>query len=413
MRVLRADSISVLSANNKRLYDSIQSKTSTRAVPRMLYKLLFIKPVVDTTLNGGRVLDESCIFEPFEGKTIGQITVERDPVFDQDGNWFERAGNKMHVLTRERVIRRDLLFHSGDQVDAELFVRNKQLLRSRAYISDAWVVLLPDSLDSTKVNVVVRARDSWTISAELGIKNEGRTMFGLYDANIFGSGNKLSINTNFNRSSFDYGGNVVKYEIPNFMGTFYTAAFSAGRDFYNSQLRLELRKDFIRATDYEVGVAYNNVKSRYYMIDRDTSELARVRSFDLWGGYSHYIKSMRSSIYLTGRYYNAHYPLRPEVTPIHNPAFHDRDNLLFGLGFYREKFYSANMVYGFGTREYLATGYKTELVSGYSWGEFNDRMYLGMSYKSGAFTSLGYIMGDFVLGSYVNLQTGAWDQSAV
>ncbi|MEG2366220.1 MAG: hypothetical protein RSB29_05675, partial [Alistipes sp.] len=36
-----------------------------------------------------------------------------------------------------------------------------------------------------------------------------------------------------------------------------------------------------------------------------------------------------------------------------------------------------------------------------------------MSYKSGAFTSLGYIMGDFVLGSYVNLQTGAWDQSAV
>ncbi|MEG2613055.1 MAG: hypothetical protein RR971_06160, partial [Alistipes sp.] len=373
---LPTDSITALNANNQRLYDSIKAKTSTRAVPRMLYKLLFIKPVVDTTLLGGLVVDESRIFEPFEGRTIDQVIIERDPVFDRDGNWFERAGNKAHVQTRERIIRRDLLFKSGDRVDAELMVRNKQLLRSRAYISDAWVVLMPDSLDSTKVDVVVRARDSWTISAEMGFHKEGRTMLGLYDANILGTGNKLSINTNFNRSTFDYEGNIVQYEIPNVLGSFYTAKFSAGRDFYNSELRLELRKDFIRATDYEVGVAYNNVKSKYYMIDRDTSELARVRNFDIWGGYSHYIASMRSSIYFTGRYGYAHYTMRPEVSATHNPFFHDRDYVLAGLGFYREKFYSANMVYGFGTREYLATGYKTELVSGYSWGEFTDRMYL-------------------------------------
>lgn len=55
------------------------------------------------------------------------------------------------------------------------------------------------------------------------------------------------------------------------------------------------------------------------------------------------------------------------------------------------------MVYGFGTREYLATGYKAELVSGYSWGEFNDEMYLGMSYQTGGFRGMGYIMGGFTL----------------
>ena len=71
------------------------------------------------------------------------------------------------------------------------------------------------------------------------------------------------------------------------------------------------------------------------------------------------------------------------------------------------------MVYGFGSREYLATGYKAELVSGYSWGEFKDAMYLGMSYETGGFSRLGYIMGGVTLGSYIDLQSGMWRQSAV
>lgn len=410
-RMIR-DSITATSQNNLRLYDSIRAKSSRRAVPRLLYNLLFIGSKSDTILNG-QVLDESRLFEPYEGRTIGTISIGRDQVFDEDGNWFERTGNKTHVLTRERVIRRDLLFKAGDKLDAQLLVRNKQLLRSRPYISDAWVELVPDPQDSTRVDVVVRTRDSWTISADMRISGESRTMVGLYDANIFGTGNKLAIKSHFNRSTFKYEGNIVEYEIPNVLGTFYKAEFSAGRDFYNSELKLGLRKDFIRPTDYEVGVAYNDEKSKYYLVDRDTSELVKVRNFDIWGGRSRYIPSITSSIYFTGRYNYARYKLRPEVSSDHNPAFHNDDNLLFGLGLYREKFYSTNMVYGFGTREYLATGYKTELVGGYSWGEFSERMYLGTHFKMGDFTPVGYLMGGASIGSYINLSDGSWHRSAV
>ena len=80
------------SERNQRLYDSIQSKTNRRAVPRMLYRMLFVKPVLDTTMNG-RVLDESRLLEPYAGKTVGDITIERMMPFDSCGNWFERAGN--------------------------------------------------------------------------------------------------------------------------------------------------------------------------------------------------------------------------------------------------------------------------------------------------------------------------------
>lgn len=400
------------SERNQRLYDSIRSKTSRRKVPRLLYRMLFVKPVLDTTRNG-QVLDEALALEPYAGKTIGNIVIERREPFDPDGNWLERAGNKTHMLTRERVVRRDLLFKSGSEFDPQLVVRNMQLLRSRPYISDVDIAVQPDTLDSTRVDLVIRTLDSWTITADAALHSGGRTMFGLSDANILGWGNTLKVETNFSRKDFSYGGNVVGYEIPNVLGSFYTADFEAGRDFYNSTLSLGLRKEFIRRTDYEVGVTYSDIKSRRYMIDRDTSLLVKERNLDLWAGRSRYIRPIRSSFFLTGRYSYARFSRRPLVAPDYNPALHDHDAMLFGTGLYRENFYSANMVYGFGTKEYLATGYKAEIVSGYSWGEFNDGMYLGLSYKTGGFRRIGYIMGNFTLGSYIDLANGMWHHSAV
>ena len=88
-------------ARNKRLYDSIESKTSRRAVPRMLYNLLFVKPVLDTTENG-QFLDETRALMPFAGKTISGIEISRQEPFDENGNWLERTGNKLHMITREQ-----------------------------------------------------------------------------------------------------------------------------------------------------------------------------------------------------------------------------------------------------------------------------------------------------------------------
>lgn len=402
----------VRDTNSQRLYDSIQSKTSRRRVPRMLYRMLFVRPVLDTTATG-QAIDESVLLEPFAGKTIGEISIDRRPIFDADGNWLERAANKTHMLTRERVIRRDLLFRTGEQLDPQTIIRNKQLLRSRSYLSDVDISVVPDPVDTTCVNIVITTRDSWTISVDGGLHSEGRTTVGVYDANIFGTGNLLRINTNFNREDFSYGGNLVEYEIPNVLGSFYTADFAGGRNFYNSTLSLGLRKEFLRPTDYEIGLTYGDIREKRYMIEQDTSLLVKQRDLDLWGGYSHLIPALRSSFYVTGRYNYRRVSERPAVSADYNPILHDQDALLAGVGLYRERFYTANMVYGFGLREYLATGYKAELVSGYVWGEFRDAMYLGISYMTGGFRPVGYLMGGLTLGSYIDTGSGMWRQSAV
>lgn len=378
----------------------------------MLYNMLFVKPRLDTTASG-QVLDETRQLMPYAGKTIASIEIQRQEVFDNDDNWLERLANKTHRITRERVIRRDLLFKPGEELDPQLIVRTKQLIRSRSYIADIDIDIQTDSLDSTCVNLFIRTRDSWTISADGALHSEGRTMVALSDANILGSGNSLKFITNFNRKDFSYGGNMVEYEIPNVLGTFYTAEFNAGRNFYSSTLDLGIRKEFIRPTDYEIGLTYNDIKDKRYMIEQDTSLLVKERNLDAWGGYSRFLRGINSSIYLTGRYNYSRVSRRPEVGPRYNPALHDQDALLVGLGLYREKFYSANMIYGFGRREYLATGYKAEAISGYTWGEFSDAAYLGLSYEAGGFCPVGYIMGGATLGSYIDPDNGMWQRSAV
>ncbi len=396
---------------NDRLYDSIRSKTNRRTVPRMLYKVLFARPVLDTTSNG-QILDENDRLARFAGKTIGSIRIDQLPVFDSVGNWLQRSANRTHRLTRERVIRRDLFLHPGESFEPELLVRNMQLLRSRPYISDVDFAVVPDPVDTSRVDLVVTARDSWTISADAGIHSEGRTMFGLSDANIFGWGNALRLRTNFDRRDFSYGGNEIEYEIPNVLGSFYTAQLAAGRAFYQSTLLLDLHKEFLRPTDYEAGASYSVLKDKRPMIEQDSSELVKERNLDLWGGYSRYLPAMRASLFLTGHYNYRRLSLRPQVAAQHHPALHDRDLLLFGIGFYREKFYTANMIYGFGRREYLAAGYKAQLTGGYSWGEFGNEIYLGASYDRGGFFSVGYVMGGCSFGSFIDPVDGTWRRSA-
>lgn len=394
-----------------RLYDSIRSKSDRHAVSRVLYKTIFRRSR-DTTAEG-RVVDENRAFAPYAGKRIGEIRIERAAPFGSD-TWLERTANKLHTVTRPQIIRRDLLFRSGDRLDPQIIVRNLQLLQSRSYISDALIEVRPDSLDTTRVDLVVRTQDSWTVDVDADLHAGGETSIGLAEANLFGRGHLLRLETNFDYRDFGYGGNVVEYGVPNLFGSFFDFEFGAGRSFNTSRFDVELSKAFLRPTDYELGIAYRNDKVEHDFLDRDTTELVKARDFDLWGGYARYVPRWRVSTYLTGRYNRRCFTLRPDdVAPTHHPALHGYDALLFGTGFYRERVYSASMIYGYGSREYLSAGFKSELVGGYLWGEFADELYLGLSHAMGGFTSIGYLMGKFMLGGYAEARSGDWRRGAL
>ena len=328
---------------NQRLYDSIASKTHRTAVSRMLYRLLFVEPRLDSAATGG-IYDETRLLAPYAGKIIGDIRIEQEPPFSPDGSWVERTANKLHAPTRERIIRRDLLFKPGQRFDPELVVRSQQLLLSRSYISDTDISIQVDPLDTTRIDVILHTRDSWTISIDAALYSEKRTMAGLTDGNILGTGTRFKVETNFSRKDFTYGGNVVGYEIPNVLGSFFGFEVEGGRNFYEDILRIGLRKEFLKPTDYEVGMTVSNMRTKAYFIERDSSELIKNLNFDLWAGWSKRLRPIRSNLFLTSRYNHGRFSERPDVAAGYNPALHDHDDLLTGVGLYRERLFSTNMV---------------------------------------------------------------------
>lgn len=397
---------------NQRLYDSIASKTDRTAVSRMLYRLLFTESHTNPQAAGD-IYDETSLLAPYAGKIIGEIRIERKQPFDTQGSWIERAGNKLHALTHEGIIRRDLLFSVGQPFDPELVVRTQQLLLSRSYISDTEITVEPDPHDTERVDIVLQVRDSWSIRIDADLYSEKRMMLGLTDGNIFGTGTRLKVETNLKYNNFDYGGNIAEYEMPNLLGSFFTFDIKGGRNFFENVLQVSLRKEFLKPTDYEVGASYTEMRSKRYFLDRDSSLLIKVRNLDLWAGWSKQLRNGRTNLFLTARYNYRRFMERPEVAADYNPALHAYDDLLSGIGLYRERLFMTNMVYGFGRKEYIATGYKAEVVTGHTWGEFDRSTYLGIGFRTGGFRRIGYLMGGFTLGSHIDRSTGAWNRSAV
>lgn len=392
--------------------DTLKKPRHRGFLPRTIRRWIYTDRPRDA--ENTRVIDENARFRPSTGRRIAAIEIERNPIFAPDTVRLHRWINKLHALTREGVIRRDLLFRVGDRVDPEVLARNQQLLRSRDYLSNAEIELRPDPDDSTAVTVLVHTFDRWTISADAAVKSRGRTTVGISDANLFGWGNEFSIDSYFNRKSWTYGGHRVDYEIPNLFGSFFQAWIGGGRQFDEYDFRVGISKSFLRPTDYEAGISYTYEDLRHTSLYwPDSVFLTGTRRLDLWGGRSRYFPSIASSLFFTGRYSRSRFTRRPDVSAGFNPAFHHSDDLLLGLGLYREQFLSATMIYGYGSREDLPKGFKVELNSGYSWGEFEDTIYTGVEARIGGMTHSGYFASRITFGTRILPESGRWVRSGV
>ncbi|MCD8073123.1 MAG: hypothetical protein LUE10_08175 [Alistipes sp.] len=400
------------SERTERFYDSLRSKTTRRGFSRMLYRSFFRKTRDTTAL--GRIYDETEYFGRFEGLTIGNVILDRSDVYDQTDTWIKRLMLNTHVLTRRKVLRRDLLFSPGDTVNAQQLVRNKQIILYRPYIAEVEFELVPNELDSSVVDVVIHTRDKWSIGAKLYFKSRGRSILELYDDNFIGTGNHLGILTSADRKERKYKGNGVQYTIPSLLGSFYRTDIYAGKYYFDDLLQVSLYKNFINPTDYELGASVAHDKLDYYMLYADSMDWVKKTAIDFWAGKSYYIPKINSSVYFTGRYSYADFPLRPDTTSKDiNPAFHNHNRMIYGLGLYREKFYAANMINGYGFQEYLASGYRAEIVGGYQWGEFRDAYYIGLGFHTGGLHNIGYIHGGFDIGTFITEKEGKLWQSAL
>lgn len=129
---------------------------------------------------------------------IGTITFTRFNVFNMDdkkeSNPLFRLANNIHFVSRESVIREQLLVMEGGAYNTTHLAESERLLRNLDFIYDArvraWRVC------GGIVDIEVITRDTWTLELSASASRSGGDTsytFGVGDSNIFGLGKEVAL----------------------------------------------------------------------------------------------------------------------------------------------------------------------------------------------------------------------------
>ena len=106
---------------------------------------------------------------------IGEIVIERENVFDpsnpKENNWLYRFANRVHIVTRDKVVRKQLLIASGDDYSKRLSDESERILRKNRYLYD--VDIVPIRYENGVVDLEVKTRDLWSLMPELSLSRAG------------------------------------------------------------------------------------------------------------------------------------------------------------------------------------------------------------------------------------------------
>ncbi len=117
-----------------------------------------------------------------------------DPARARENHWLGRTANFLHIETREQVVRRELLFRAGEEVNARLIHETERNLRTFRFLKDARIEARVD--ETGAVHAVVHTLDAWTLKVSAGFSQVGGQRdfgFAIHEANSLGFGKDLML----------------------------------------------------------------------------------------------------------------------------------------------------------------------------------------------------------------------------
>ena len=226
------------------------------------------------------------------GATVGAVRIVVGDVFDtsiegEDG-WLYRTANKLHIETRERVIRDQLLFRPGEPYDHRVVLETERLLRANDYLYDA--VVVPVAFDGERVDLEVRTRDVWTLNPGFSFSRKGgENTIGaqIEEDNLFGTGRSLDFewDSNVDRESFG-----VTYFDPHFLRSYTRFGVSYVDADDGSTSWLELNRPFYALDVRRAAGTYlfdsERIDSRY-VLGKIAGEFQHEEQYyEIYGGWS-------------------------------------------------------------------------------------------------------------------------------
>lgn len=126
---------------------------------------------------------------------IRAVSIQRNDVFDpaESTSWFTRLANRLHLTTREGVVRRELLLEAGEPYDSARAAETARNLRSLRVFRQVRV----DSVHTDSGVVVnVITHDGWSTRPDFRFKSTGgetEYTFAFIEDNLLGTATQASI----------------------------------------------------------------------------------------------------------------------------------------------------------------------------------------------------------------------------
>jgi hypothetical protein len=362
------------------------------------------------------------IFMPYEGKIVRDIVIthigfERSvtDTTKRIKTVVARAANAIHSNSKDWLIRDNLFIRENKPVNPYRMADNERYLRDLDFILDARFYIIPLSHTEDSVDVIVITRDVFSIGGSFNPTSPTRTRFKLYDVNLFGAGQRAQFTGLIDEERNPAFGHEVLFRKNSIAGSFITLTAAYTQLNSGSSYGDEVEKAYYLKLDRPLVSPYTKLaggmefsrnwsKNYYETIDTLFRDYA-YRVNDAWIGYNigaNVNMHDRNRHFVAIRAFDQHFTKQP-VQPLEgeNPMYNNRTFLLGGITFFRQNFYTARYIYGFGRTEDLPYGHNASVYVGWTRQLGLERPYLGVDvgksfvHKTGRFYNLSFRAGGF------------------
>ncbi len=224
--------------------------------------------------------------------TVTAIRLQRANVFDlsraDENNWLYRLANRLHIVTREDVVRKQLLIDEGEAYSTQLAAESERILRQNRYLFDARIRPVP--LESGAIELVVDTRDVWTLGPDLSVSRKGgenTSRFGIEELNFLGRGQTLRFN---HEENVDRRSNSFEFFDRHLGTNWISMHLQIGDHSDGSTQRLSLIRPFYALdTRWSAGAEtlLDDRRRAFYALGDETAEYQRERDYyRAFGGWS-------------------------------------------------------------------------------------------------------------------------------
>jgi outer membrane protein assembly factor BamA len=201
---------------------------------------------------------------------VGEVKISRLNVFDE-GNPDESGGafqvaNQLHWLTHESVIRDQLLFESGDEIQVTQLSESERILRGNHFIYDAEVIVRRQC--GNKFDIEIITRDVWTLTPDIRLKRSGGqsdVSFVIRDSSFLGTGKSIAVESKQDENSRGFG---IRYFDPAVFGSRHKLNLEYEDNDDGHRNYINLRKPFFSLQSQQsYGVSYDDDLGSLWLYD--------------------------------------------------------------------------------------------------------------------------------------------------